>query len=335
MKSSLFIFVFLFCAITISAQKIKFVSKNTGNSLSQVHVFNEEGKLIVISDIEGQIELDDLSKNEKQFSLVHENYRIGTLTQEDLQKKEILLNDRIVEIEEVIVTKNSKSKYIYVKGFFNSYLNLNKNLNVYADGLITYVYDSQSKKLKSTRLEQYRVFLKENKAKDSKNVSEMVFDSMLTLPDVKLAGVMGNEEESNYKEVITGDQIKRQAARSVLQEREIKFLGYRMFDLSVSGTYNYNEKVQLNQFNSYNQKLSVKVKHKSEPDYNLLEYYTNFVVTEIGHGDSDSFPKVKLRKDRSYYNHDYWKMKRFPDMLKVFKEYHKDTLKEMPNGIKK
>lgn len=322
MKSSLFIFVFLFCAITISAQKIKFVSKNTGNSLSQVHVFNEEGKLIVISDIEGQIELDDLSKNEKQFSLVHENYRIGTLTQEDLQKKEILLNDRIVEIEEV-------------KGFFNSYLNLNKNLNVYADGLITYVYDSQSKKLKSTRLEQYRVFLKENKAQDSKNVSEMVFDSMLTLPDVKLAGVMGNEEESNYKEVITGDQIKRQATRSVLQEKEIKFFGYRLFDFSVSGTYNYNEKVQLNQFNSYNQKLSVKVKHKSEPDYNLLEYYTNFVVTEISHGDSGSFPKVKLRKDRSYYNHDYWKMKRFPDMLKVFKEYHKDTLKKMPNGIKK
>lgn len=322
MKSSLFIFFFLFAASIISAQKIKFVSQNTGNSLSQVHVFNKEGKLIVISDIEGQIGLDDLSKNEKQFSLVHENYRIGTLTEEDLQKKEILLNDRIVEIEEV-------------KGFFNSYLNLNKNLNVYADGLITYVYDSQSKKLKSTRLEQYRVFLKENKAQDSKNVSEMVFDSMLTLPDVKLAGVMGNEEESNYKEVITGDQIKRQATRSVLQEKEIKFFGYRLFDFSVSGTYNYNEKVQLNQFNSYNQKLSVKVKHKSEPDYNLLEYYTNFVVTEISHGDSGSFPKVKLRKDRSYYNHDYWKMKRFPDMLKVFKEYHKDTLKKMPNGIKK
>src|SRR5690606_33413540 len=134
---------------------------------------------------------------------------------------------------------------IYVKGFFNSYLNLNKNLNVYADGLIAYVYDSQGKKLKSTRLDQYRVFLKENKAKDSKNDSEMVVDSMLTLTDVKLAGVMGNEEESNYKEVITGDQIKRQGARSVLQEREIKFLGYRMFDLSVSGTYNYNEQVQL------------------------------------------------------------------------------------------
>ncbi len=335
MKTHLFIFVFFFCAISISAQKIKFVSQNTGNSLSQVHVFNEEGKLIVISDIEGQIALDDLDKSDKQFSLVHENYRIGTLTQEDLQRKEILLNDRIVEIEEVIIAKNTKSRYIYVKGFFNSYLNLNKNLNVYADGLITYVFDSQNKQLKSKRLEQYRVFLTDYKAQGSKNVSEMVFDSMLTLPDVKLAGVMDNEEKSNYKEVINGDQVKRHTMRSVLQEREIKFLGYRLMDLSVYGTYNYTEKVKLKQFTTYNEKLSVKVKHKSEPDYNLLEYYTNFVVTEISYGDSDSFPNVKLRKDRSFYNHDYWKMKKFPDMLKVFKEYHKNTLKEMPNSIKK
>ncbi len=50
------------------------------------------------------------------------------------------------------------SKYLYEKGNFNTHTILNNTIHGYADEIATYIFDSRTKKLKSIRIEQYRIF---------------------------------------------------------------------------------------------------------------------------------------------------------------------------------
>lgn len=61
-------------------------------------------------------------------------------------------NNSASEKTDKLQTEDS-AKYLYVKGNFNIYATLNNTINGYADGIITYIFDRKTKKLKSTRIE--------------------------------------------------------------------------------------------------------------------------------------------------------------------------------------
>ena len=82
------------------------------------------------------------------------------------------------------------------------YLTVNKQLNVYTDGIATYVFDNDSRKLRSMKIEQYRAFTKTTESQDRKKVASMVYDSFLQLPDLRNAGLM-NEYKTKSKKTPT------------------------------------------------------------------------------------------------------------------------------------
>jgi hypothetical protein len=100
-----------------------------------------------------------LPQSQEKFQIVYNNFPVANLSYADLDKGVIKINDKVKEIETVVIKNSKPAKYIIVSGNFNAYVTMNNRLNSYTDGIITYVFDNKTKKLKSTNIQQYRIFI--------------------------------------------------------------------------------------------------------------------------------------------------------------------------------
>ncbi|MCX8533449.1 hypothetical protein [Chryseobacterium luquanense] len=335
-KSHLLNFLFIIFFSIFNAQSISFVSEKTGQPLPKVAVFGKEGNILATSDIDGKIEKSTLSQDQEKFQLVYDNISIATLSFNEINKDVVKLNDRVKEIEAVVIKNNKPAKYVFVKGNFNAYLTVNGKLNCYMDGIATYVFDNKTKKLKSTNVQQYRVFRLENPSTDRKQTGLLDYNAFLDLP--KLPNVGNIEEYKNKKATIkelkgkTKDEIE--ISGSALQEKEMALFGYRLYDIKalINHSYEKDSKKDLRDFLESNEIGYIKFKHKSEPDYNQLISYKNFYPTELDfRDDNDVENKVKLNKNNSNYSSNYWQDASFPNMQAIFSSFFKDDLKEKEN----
>lgn len=335
-KSYLLNFLFIIFFSIFNAQSISFVSEKTGQPLPKVVVFGNDGNILATSDIDGKIEKSTLSQNQEKFQLVYDNISIATLSFNEINKDVVKLNDRVKEIEAVVIKNNKPAKYVLVKGNFNAYLTVNGKLNCYVDGIATYVFDNKTKKLKSTNVQQYRVFRLENPSTDRKKTGLLDYNAFLDLP--KLPNVGNIEEYKNKKATIkelkgnTKDEIE--ISGSALQEKEMALFGYRLYDIKslINHSYEKDSKKTLRDFLESNEIGYIKFKHKSEPDYNQLISYKNFYPTELDFSDdNDVEGKVKLNKDNSNYSSNYWQDASFPNMQAIFSSFFKEDLKEKEN----
>ncbi|MCX8522512.1 hypothetical protein OF897_01055 [Chryseobacterium formosus] len=335
-KSYLLNFLFIIFFSIFNAQSISFVSEKTGQPLPKVVVFGNDGNILATSDIDGKIEKSTLSQDQEKFQLVYDNISIATLSFNEINKDVVKLNDRVKEIEAVVIKNNKPAKYVLVKGNFNAYLTVNGKLNCYVDGIATYVFDNKTKKLKSTNVQQYRVFRLENPSTDRKKTGLLDYNAFLDLP--KLPNVGNIEEYKNKKATIkelkgnTKDEIE--ISGSALQEKEMALFGYRLYDIKslINHSYEKDSKKDLRDFLESNEIGYIKFKHKSEPDYNQLISYKNFYPTELDFSDdNDVEGKVKLNKDNSNYSSNYWQDASFPNMQAIFSSFFKEYLKEKEN----
>lgn len=65
------------------------------------------------------------------------------------------ISDKIVEIKPIVLEKKDELKEYYIKGYFITYVLMNKKFNCYADGIITYKINKQESKIENEYLEQY------------------------------------------------------------------------------------------------------------------------------------------------------------------------------------
>lgn len=319
-----------------NAQTITFLSEKTKQPLPKVSVFGRDGSIIAYSDIDGKIERKALKPSQEQFRLVYDNIMLGTFSYVDLDKDKVQLNDRIKDIEAVTIKNNKPAKYALVRGNFNTYVTLNKKLNCYVDGIVTYVFDNKTKKVKSTHIGQYRVFRLENASDDRKETAAWDYNSFLDLPDLKN---VGNIEEFKSKKATlkerkgnTKDEIE--ISGSALQEKELALFGYRLYDIKtiINHSYDKDSDKTLRDFLESNEIAFIKIKHKSEPDYSQVIVYKNFFPTELDFTDDHEVAgKVKFNKNISQYRTDYWKDASFPNMQAVFSSFFMEDLKEEQN----
>jgi len=335
-KTFLLNFLLIILFNVFNAQSITFVSEKTDAPLPKVSVFGKNGNILATSDIDGKIERSALSPEQEKFQLVYDNISIAILSFNEINKEVVKLNDRVKDIEAVVIKNNKPAKYVLVKGNFNAYLTVNGKLNCYLDGIATYVFDNKTKKLKSTNVQQYRVFRLENPSTDRKQTGLLDYNAFLDLP--KLPNVGNIEEYKNKKAVIkelkgkTKDEIE--ISGTALQEKEMALFGYRLYDIKalINHSYEKDSKKDLRDFLESNEIGYIKFKHKSEPDYNQLISYKNFYPTELDFSDdNDVEGEVKLNKNYSNYKSNYWKDVSFPNMQAIFSSFFKDDLKEKEN----
>ncbi|WP_172282006.1 hypothetical protein [Chryseobacterium sp. LAM-KRS1] len=327
--------IFLLIFSFMHSQTITFVSERDNRPLPKVSVFGKDGSILAYSDIDGKIDKKALDPSQEKFQLVYDNFSVATLSYTEIDHDIIKLNDRIKEIETVVIKNNKPAKYIFIKGNFNSYVTVNNKLNAYADGIITYIFDNKSKKLKSTNVQQYRIYRLEDPKNEKKQTSSWDYGNSLNLPKLKH---LGNPED--YKTKITEikelkgdrkDQIEISGA--VLQEKEFAFLGFRFYDIRtiLNLTFEKGSSKGLRDFLEYNERTFVKLKHKSEPDYNQIIVYSNFYPTEFSFENDNDTNKVRFDKDNSNYKISFWQDASFPNMQSIFSSFFKGDLKEQPN----
>ncbi|GEN75728.1 hypothetical protein [Chryseobacterium hagamense] len=336
MKKILFLFFYVSLLPIFNAQSITFISEKTSKPLPKVSVFGKDGSIVAFSDIDGKIDKQLIKPEQEKFQLIYDNISVATLSYSDFDKEVIKINDRIKDIEAVIIKNDKPAKYVFVKGNFNTYVTLNNKLNSYADGIATYIFDNKTKKLKDTRIEQYRVFGLENAEMDRKKLSSWDYGMFLKVPKLKDVGNINNYQKMKntvLKELKGTNKDEIEITGEALQEKEFAFFGYRLFDVRsiLNIAYTQNSTKQLRDLMEYNEIGFLKMKHKSEPEYNAVVTYTNFYPTELEFGNENDGEKARFDQNSSRYTSNYWEDPTFPNMQSVFSSFFKDDLKEKQN----
>ncbi|MDQ1098358.1 MULTISPECIES: hypothetical protein [Chryseobacterium] len=336
MKKSTLLFLLIVWSSLINAQSITFVSERTGKPLPKISVLGKQGHILASSDIDGTIDKQSLKPDQEKFQLVYKNIPIDTLSYSDFDQPVIKINDQVTEIDPVPVKNNKSGKYIYVTGNFNTYTTLNNTVNGYADGIVRYIFNSKTKKLKAIRIQQYRIFRVLKSELNLKKSSSWEFSTFMQVPDIKWVGNVDLYKKSKnmvYQAVKSSKSDKIEIKDVQYPEKDIAFLGYHFFYARniINIAYNKDSRKTLEDLLEYNQNRSIKLKYKNEPSYNILHIYANFYPTSFDSGDHKDDHKVKFDLDRSYYTSKYWEDPSFPDMQTILNSFQKGDLKEQQN----
>jgi len=317
------------------SQTTTLVSQKTNLPIPKITVFSKEGDIVAFSDIDGKIDRSALKHDEENFKLVYDNLALAELSFEEMNKDVVKLNDRVREIEQVIVKKTKPAKYFLIKGNFNSYVVVNNKLNCYVDGVVTYVFDNKSKKVKSTNIEQYRIFWLESAANEFRKMGSWDYSSSLELPKLKDVGNIYDykSKKAKIKELKGSGKDQMEITGEALQDKEFSILGLRLFDVKtiLNLSYEKDSKKTLRDFIESNEIYFMKLKHKTEENYNQVVVYKNFNALEIDFSNSNDTPKVKYDKTKSNYTTKYWEDASFPNMQTIFSSFFKEDLKEKEN----
>jgi len=327
----------LFCLVSIftHAQTITFVSEKSDIPLPKVSVFGKDGSILAYSDIDGKIDKQSLSPAQEKFQLIYNNFLVATLSYSDFDQPVIKINDQVKEIETVVIKNNKPAKYILIKGNFNSYVTVNNKLNAYADGIVTYTFDNKTKKLKSSHVEQYRVYRLIDPKKEKNQTAFWDYGSSLGIPNMKKVGTLDEYKKKNIKikELKGSSKDEIEVTGEYLQQKEFALFGFRFFDLRgiQNIAFEKNSQKTLKDLLEFNEILFIKLKHKSEENYNQVISYQNFYPSEMNFSDSNDMDEVKFNKDYSNYKTQYWQDPSFPNMQTIFSSFFKDDLKEKQN----
>ncbi|MEO8255596.1 MAG: hypothetical protein ABI554_14550 [Flavobacterium sp.] len=334
-KNHLFYLLFIFMFNFVNAQTITFISEKNEKPLPKVSVFGKDGSILAYSDIDGKIDKKALTPAQEKFKIVYDNFAVATLSYAELDQDIIKLNDQVKEIETVVIKNAKPAKYIYIKGNFNTYVTVNNRLNCYADGIVTYIFDNKTKKLKSTNVEQYRVYRLEDPKNEKKQTSSWDYASSLEVPEMKNAGNLDEYKRKNakFKELKGERKDEIEITGEYLQKKEFALFGFRFFDLKaiLNIAFEKDSKKTLKDLLEYNEISFLKLKHKSEENYNQLITYSNFYSTELDFRNENDIEKVKFKKDYSSYTTKFWEQPSFPNMQAVFSSFFKGDLKEQQN----
>ncbi|WBV59415.1 hypothetical protein PFY12_10130 [Chryseobacterium camelliae] len=336
MKRNYLLQIFFLLALQFfNAQTITFISEKTNKPLPKVSVFGKDGSILAYSDIEGKIDKHLLKPEQEKFQIVYDNFSVASLAYSDFDKEVIKINDRVKDIEAVVIKNNKPAKYIFVKGNFNTYVTVNNKLNCYADGIVTYIFDNKTKKLKSTNVEQYRVYRLEDVKFEKKQTAMWDYDNTMDIPDMKEVGNILEYKRKNavIKELKGEQKDQIEITGEALQKKEFAFFGYRFFDVKsiINASYEKSSQKTLRDLLEFNEIAFIKLKHKTEPNYNQLVLYTNFYPTELDFKNDNNIEKVKFNTNNSNYTTQYWTDASFPNMQTVFSSFFKDDLKEKEN----
>ncbi|NML58456.1 hypothetical protein [Chryseobacterium cheonjiense] len=335
MKKSLLLLLLTFAVHFFNAQTITFISEKTNKPLPKVSVFGKDGSIVAYSDIDGKIDKNLIKPDKEKFQLVYDNISVATLSYSDFNQDIIKINDRIKDIEAVVIKNNKPAKYIFVKGNFNAYVTVNNKLNCYTDGIVTYIFDNKTKKLKSANVEQYRIFRLEDATFEKKQTGMWDYQAMLRLPEMKEVGnILEYKKKNSVIKELKGQQKDQiEITGEALQEKEFALFGYRFFDVRtiINAAYGKDTSKTLRDLLEYNEIAFLKLKHKSEPEYNQLIVYRNFYPTELVFKNENDTEKNKFDIKNSSYATNYWESPDFPNMQSVFSSFFKDDLKEKQN----
>lgn len=336
MRTFYLIYILLFSIV--NAQEIKFISKTTNKPLANILIFDKNGNLITKSDINGLINKEEFTK-EDFYLLSHENIITDTLRLADLEMNSFYISDKIVEIKPIVLEKKDELKEYYIKGYFITYVLMNKKFNCYADGIITYKINKQESKIENEYLEQYRVFTLKDADQKYKKVASFDLKTQMKLPKLEavenIKAVMDNGKYSFSENKQESEKIS--LTKKNIESMNVNFLGFQMNNFSREIFANYLSGASLknypfNYLNKFSNTIRFSMKHKSEENNNDVVLYTEFIP--ISYEYVKPKDDIGFSKNKSSYQESYWQDSNFPNTIDIFSSFFKNDIEEQKNAKK-
>lgn len=330
------IFVLLFSIA--NAQELKLISKTINKPLTNVLVFDKKGNVITKSDINGVINKEEITK-EDYYLLSHENTITDTLKLADIEKDMFYISDKIVEIKPIVLERKEEVKEYYIKGYFVTYVLMNKKFNCYADGIITYKINKEENKIENEYVNQYRVFSLKDAEQKYKSVASFDLKMQMKLPKLDVSenmkAFMDNDKYSVTENKNENEEVS--LIKKNIESLNVSFLGFQMNNFSREIYANYfsgasAKNYPFNYLNKFSNTIRFRMKHKSEENSNDIVLYTEFIP--ISYEYTKPKDDVSFSKNKSSYNDSYWQESNFPNTIGLFTSFFNTNIEEQKNSRK-
>lgn len=326
----------------IKAQNITIVDINH-KPLANVLVFDKEGNLLSKTNIEGTFDKKSIEPLQSSYIFKQENANEDTINSKEFANDTIVLNNRVVQIPEVIVSAVSNPNYVVIRGYFNNYITLNNKLNCYVDGIVEYAFDFKTKKYISSNIIQYRTFVLKEKNVNKREISTFSFDSLVRIPELekitqleKLKGDKSFIFKTQFD--VENDKTSIEYASLKLHDKVLNLLGYQFTEGSSAIMVSFSKAKDydlIKNLDYFNQTYQLNLKHKTEENYTQFKGYSNFYPEKIYYlKDKKKNDNIKLNRNKSNYSDDFWKNSVLESTYNTFSNFFKTDLVEQPNSSK-
>jgi hypothetical protein len=209
-KKICFHFTTLIIFFQLNAQ-VNIVDKETNDVIPFVEIYDTSGNIIGLSDENGTItkeiieKINQLNTSSIQFS--HISYKTSLIPKSKfLELKQIYLTREIIMLDEAVVVPNKNRNFLLLKGYYRTYNIIDTQVKSYSDGIIEYLYPTDSKKSVVIRRLQERSFLKKTPAILSDTVKKLMEINIVgpRIPDMNIIAENTNhiydylDEQSNH-----------------------------------------------------------------------------------------------------------------------------------------
>lgn len=163
-------FIILFCCpFFICYSQISVKDSLSLGSVSFVEIYSENGSLVGVSDKNGFISdelIKEIERSNKKVTFVHSNYKNYVVDTRLIEKlSNIFLTPIYIKLNEVVITRSHKNKYLKLTGYFRSVQSNEKTPHYFIDGLVSYFINLESGKVKMTILS--------NRSLENKNIKQL------------------------------------------------------------------------------------------------------------------------------------------------------------------
>lgn len=297
----------------------------TTQGIPNVHVIGSSGRIIAVSDNNGQINLDKI-KNTSLTKLVlhHISYESLPISKTDLlSEKDLYLVSKTTYLKEFAVS-DEEPLYFKLTGFYRVYQTKSDVPYYYTDGIINYYIPMKKNKsnVKIT-LDEYRSFINPELKDDfaeSPGIIQVGFGET-NYPYISKY-LFENKEEVRknliFIEEDTVGSINRNTENNTLTAnidlvapdsvKKFNLFGYQMRMLEDNITESYQDSIHFKNLRSQQVNRKLQIWHKKVLDTNFVDVFTEFYVTETSY----VYDKAELkttnfsRKTSSYYSTEYW-----------------------------
>jgi hypothetical protein len=148
--------ILVLLSFPVLSQKIV-IDSLSNKTISFAEMYSEKGEILGITDYNGEISLEQLTKinklNVKQINIRHNNYQNRNISLKELfSSNNISLipfqMDKINKLDEVIVLSHNKKKYIKLTAYFRNIQFNNNQPQYYMDGIVEYYISTKNGKVK-------------------------------------------------------------------------------------------------------------------------------------------------------------------------------------------
>lgn len=335
-----FLALSLFCIQPISSQEIFLKDSQTGRGIPFANIISNDGKLVGLSNINGNINktkvLKSLKERSNKFIIQHLSYDNYSVSVENFKDADtLIMNKRQNLLPEVTAIPENKKAYDYIviTGYYRCYQLEDSITKYYKDGVVEFYIPKKGKSIKRLLLNS-RSFLNKELIEQQKTRKFMVNINGTVIPYLEQGSILDElgrqyttKEYQGEKLIYRSDSvigaIRLNSSRGLIniyadliapQKEEIHSLfNYtsRITNINISENY-WGEEISpcsKSDLESKKEYRKLFFKHKKDKSETAIDIISELYIVDKKYVSKEEYSKKKKVADQPYssvFSNEYW-----------------------------